>query len=352
MTMLIARKITILSVSLVAMLVSTSQAVSQAVGIPEGLVGIELLNFHESMMTNPGPARMLAPDGTNTYVVTIGTGHPGPNPFRSGPATAIIANGVPYVVDAGEGVMRAISRAATAHDQRFALELNPERLNCLFITHLHADHTFGLPSFVYGPWLLTATGQLQVFGPTGTQRMVEHIQEAYAEDVRERIVRQGLDPESWRARVTDITESGIVYEDENVRVEAMLHDHTTLDAFAYRFSTADRVVVVGGDGTYDERLVEIAQDADVFLMEVHTLHGLDQTPWGGAETLEEREEVVFSYHIRPAELAQLAREANVKTLVLYHEQYFTQPFDPDAMLNEVKRFYNGEIYSSRDGDVF
>ena len=45
---------------------------------------------------------------THTQVVLLGTGNPPADPDRSGPATAIVVNGTPYLVDfgAGAGVVR------------------------------------------------------------------------------------------------------------------------------------------------------------------------------------------------------------------------------------------------------
>ena len=40
----------------------------------------------------PLEPRILAPSGTRTLVVALGTGHPAPNPNRLGPATAIISS--------------------------------------------------------------------------------------------------------------------------------------------------------------------------------------------------------------------------------------------------------------------
>ena len=50
---------------------------------------------------------------TTTQIVMLGTGTPGPDPVRSGPATAIVVNGTPYLVDFGPGVVR---RAAAADE--------------------------------------------------------------------------------------------------------------------------------------------------------------------------------------------------------------------------------------------
>ena len=41
-----------------------------------------------------------------TQIVMLGTGTPGPDPDRSGPATAVVVNGMAYLVDVGAGVVR------------------------------------------------------------------------------------------------------------------------------------------------------------------------------------------------------------------------------------------------------
>ena len=51
--------------------------------------------------------------GTNgsTRVVMLGTGTPRPEPDRSGPATAIVVNNTPYLIDFGPGVIRRTTAA-------------------------------------------------------------------------------------------------------------------------------------------------------------------------------------------------------------------------------------------------
>ena len=45
----------------------------------------------------------------NTQIVLLGTGTPSPDPERSGPATAVVVNGTPYLIDFGPGVVRRIA---------------------------------------------------------------------------------------------------------------------------------------------------------------------------------------------------------------------------------------------------
>src|SRR6267143_1932477 len=47
----------------------------------------------------------------STKIIMLGTGTPGPDPDRSGPATAIVVNDTPYLIDFGPGVVRRASAA-------------------------------------------------------------------------------------------------------------------------------------------------------------------------------------------------------------------------------------------------
>src|SRR5262245_47180422 len=85
------------------------------------------------------PPKAAAP--SRTQVVLLGTGPPPADPDRSGPATAVVVNDTPYLVDAGAGVVR---RAKSAFVDRGVTGLDPVKLRVAFFTHLHSDHTVGL----------------------------------------------------------------------------------------------------------------------------------------------------------------------------------------------------------------
>ena len=71
--------------------------------------------FIPEFLIDPGPPRNFAKADAKTFLVILGSGHPEPNPYRYGPATALIVNDTPYLIDAGEGVSRAVARAASFH---------------------------------------------------------------------------------------------------------------------------------------------------------------------------------------------------------------------------------------------
>jgi ribonuclease Z len=124
-----------------------------------------------------------APASTQTRVVLLGTGTPGPDPDRSGPATAIVVNDTAYLVDFGPGIVRRASAAASSKGIR---ALEPTNLRVAFVTHLHSDHTVGYPDLIFTPWTIGRRVPLEVYGPKGLKAMTEHLLEAYRVDIETR----------------------------------------------------------------------------------------------------------------------------------------------------------------------
>ena len=166
---------------------------------------------------------------TTTTLVLLGTGTPNADPNRAGPASAIVVDEVPYLVDCGPGVVRQ----AAAANQRGVPGLAVEILDKVYLTHLHSDHTLGLPDLILSPWVLERESPLHVYGPTGTRSMVEHLLAAYEPDIRARI--DGPEPANqtgWQAVVHE-TGPGAVYRDERVTVTAFAVDHGPMLALGY-----------------------------------------------------------------------------------------------------------------------
>ena len=273
-------------------------------------------------------------------VVLLGTGTPNADPDRWGPAVAVIVNGTPYLVDAGPGVVR---RAAAARRNGVAA-LAPESLRTVFITHLHSDHTLGLPDLMFSPWTLERTAPLAVYGPPGVDAMTRHILEAYAQDIDIRI--KGGEPSNktgWKAEPHEVR-PGVIYRDSNVIVTAFKVPHGSWpDAYGYRFQTKDRVVVVSGDTGPTDAIAEQCNGCDVLVHEVYSTEGFKRRP-------PEWQRYHARYHTSSAELAALATRAKPKLLVLYH-QLFWGTSEAD-LLKEISDRYDGKVVSGKDLDVF
>lgn len=275
-----------------------------------------------------------------THVVVLGSGTPAADPDRAGPGVAVVVGGHSYLVDSGAGVVR---RAAEARSLGVEA-LEPKRLRRVFLTHLHSDHTVGLPDLWLSPWVLGRRNPLEVYGPEGTFEMVQHLRKAYRRDVHVR--RSGpnpANPHGHRIVATDIY-PGLVYEDRNVRVFAFPVRHGRWKhAYGYRFETDDRVVVVSGDTAPTESIVENCRGCDVLVHEVYS--GL------GAQSLAPSRRVYHrASHTSGYELAEIANRARPGLLVLYHQLLWG--VGESSLLAEIASIYSGPVVSARDLDIF
>lgn len=309
--------------------------------------------YHAPEITfDPGPPRDFSPLGAASVAVMLGSGKPEPTIHRSGPCGAIIANGQPYVIDAGEGVWRAIARAAVAHDFKLAEAFSPRRLNRIFLTHLHSDHTIGLPAFLLLPWTCGCDCETHVYGPNGTHRLIAGILDAYAGDIIERVEGpESKEPNGARAVSHEIEEPGFVYGDENVRVSAFHHPHLGFrQNFGYRFETAGRTFVWAGDGVQSEGFRQAMVGADVVFSDASpAAEEKEAALWRGHEGRVSLKDIG---HIRVDILGRMAREAGARRLVIHHEQNYSQPFDPGLLAREASVAFGNPVISARDGDVF
>lgn len=281
------------------------------------------------------------PDYTHgTWLVLLGTGTPNADPDRAGPASAVVVDNTAYLIDAGAGIVRRA--AAAARSGIPALEA--PRLSRVFVTHLHSDHTLGLPDLMFTPWVLERAVPLEVYGPPGIREMVTHLEAAYAEDVRRRI--DGLQPQNatgWEVRA-HVVEPGTVYRDSLVTVTAFAVPHEEwAHAFGYRFESADRVIVLSGDTRPSDAVVEACAGCDVLVHEVYSDAGF-------ARRTPDWQRYHARAHTSASELAAIATRAQPRLLVLTHQLFWGTT--PDALVAEVRAGYDGRVVSGNDLDVF
>lgn len=244
---------------------------------------------------------------TKTRVVLLGTGNPAPNPDRSGPATAIIVNDRTYLIEFGPGVVR---RAEAADASRGIKALEPTRLRVAFVTHLHSDHTVGYPDLIFTPWKVGRRVPLEVYGPTGLKAMTEHILEAYKVDIETRSNPDGNQrtfPDGYKVNAHEI-KTGVVYKDENVTVSAFATKHA-MESYGYRFETPNRSIVISGDTSPAQATIDACNGCDVLIHEAHTPAWLATRP-------ESFQKFSAKYHTTTLELAELARQAKPRLLIL------------------------------------
>ena len=86
---------------------------------------------------------------SRTQIVILGSGTPNAEADRVSSGLAIGVDNQPYLIDCGHGVVQRVVEAHAAGK----IAWDTTALTRLFVTHLHADHTVGLPDLLFTPWI-------------------------------------------------------------------------------------------------------------------------------------------------------------------------------------------------------
>lgn len=273
-------------------------------------------------------------------MILLGTGG-GPRPKKNASSTAqvIVVNGVAYVVDCGDGVARQLVLAGVPLPS----------LRHIFLTHHHSDHNADYGNLLLLSWAAGLKSRVDTWGPPPIAQMTKLFLEMNAFDINLRIADEGRVPLAPLIQSHEITGGGIVMQDDQVKVTAALVDHPPIEqAFAYRFDTADRSIVISGDTAMSKNLIALARGADVLVHEVLWLPGVDRlvAKVPNASTLKAH---IIASHTSAEDCGRVAAMAGVKTLVLSH---LVPPDDPaitDQMwIAAAKKHFRGTVILGKD----
>ncbi len=273
-----------------------------------------------------------------TRILILGSGSPNAEADRVSSGIAIAVDSQPYLVDCGHGIVQRVVQANAAG----LIKWDTHKLTRLFVTHLHADHTVGLPDLLYTPWIHGRAEPLQVCGPPGTEAMLRHIQLAYAENIREHLRAHPCTERGYQFAARQLS-AGSCYQDDRVSVEALPADHGDWTALSYKFLTPGGIVVISGDTKPVADFADWARGCDVLIHEVYS-----------ARRFAGRPAAWQAYHGRAhtstTELAALANAIRPGRLLLYHQLFWGQTVD--ELVAEIAEDYSGEIISTKDLDIF
>jgi ribonuclease Z len=246
-----------------------------------------------------------------------------------GPSTLIEAGDEKLVFDVGRDVIIRLDQVGIPY----------AALSGILLTHLHSDHVSGLPDL----WLTGRFGPagkpvreaaLDVWGPIGTDSMVSHLAEAYAFDLG---ARPRLTPPQGVLTSHEIGE-GIVFSRNGVTVSAFLVAHgNAAPAFGYRIDFGGRRIVLSGDTTFNERLIENSAGADVLIYDVAA----------AAESVV-RPDIAraLSVHISPEEAGTVFTRVRPKLAVYSH--IVTFGVSEDELLTRTRKTYAGAVVVGAD----
>ncbi len=285
----------------------------------------------------------------------LGTSSAVPSKYRNHPAIALKAFGEVMLFDCGEGTQRQLAE----------VKVSPMKINHIFISHLHGDHILGLPGLIQSMGFRgrSENEPLHIYGPKGLEK------------VKESIFNLGYFAVDFPIIIHELNE-GIVVQNEEYVIECIKTNHN-VENLAYsiyekkkpRFLREKAIelgikpgpdfgklhngfeievggkiikpeqvlgedrfgikLVYSGDTKPSHKMIELAKNATVLIHE-STYNNSDE------------EKADTNFHSTSAQAAFIAKEANVKNLILTHIS--TRYTNIDDLKNEaIEIFKNTKI---------
>jgi len=257
-------------------------------------------------------------------VFFAGTAGSVPTARRGLPSVLVRRGGERWLFDCGEGTQRQLIRTVGLPD-----------VECVFLTHLHADHWLGLPGMLKSFELRDRDAPLDVYGPQGTQQMLDSMRRVIgrtrysirmtelhggdevrrddctitALEVRHRGPALGYaiveDVRPGRLDAELAQELGVPFGPELGRLQRGETVNGVTSEQVMGPARPGRKVVLSGDTAPCDIVRVAAHEADLL---VHEATFLD----------DEAERALQTGHSTARQAAELAREADVRLLALTH----------------------------------
>jgi ribonuclease Z len=224
------------------------------------------------------------------------------------------------------------------------------RIDVLFLTHYHSDHTACIPDLWLTGWLSShyarRTKPMRVIGPVGAKVLMAKLAEAYAADIKIRLADEKLPPEGIATIVEEFDRDGVVYEADGVRVIAFEVDHGDVikPCYGYRFEYRGRSAVLSSDTRYNQNVIKYGRGADLLVHEVASAR-----PELMTEAYVQR---IIAHHTTPREAGVVFAETAPKLAAYTHLVCIASEKVPPPsvadLVSETRQTYGGPLQVGED----
>ena len=262
-------------------------------------------------------------------ITFLGTSSAVPSKHRNHTAIVLKHFGEVMLFDCGEGTQRQLTYA----------KISPMKIDKIFITHYHGDHILGLAGLIQSMGFRGRSEDLDIYGPKGLNKLINAISNTGFFQINFQIITHEIG-------------EGIVLETDEYIIKSIIAEHN-IDNLAYsiyekkkprflrekaielgvpvgpafgKLHNGEEVEINGkiikpeqvlgeprigqkvtysGDTRPCEKMIELAQCSDVLIHEATYEH-------------EDQDKAIENCHSTSKEAAEIAKEANVKLLVLTH----------------------------------
>ena len=247
-----------------------------------------------------------------------GSRSPIPSPGRVETCILVKAGDAIFIVDIGDG---------SASNLR-SWNVDFGEIDAVLLTHLHSDHIADLPGLHQAAWILgDRSNKLKVFGPEGVSQVTNGIEMAYGLDYEFRNEHHGdgIAPKEYAGFDTyDIDlNNPVIFDNADLKITAFKVVHEPIEpALGFKFEYKGRSLVITGDTSYAQSVIDNSMNVDVLFHEAQANHMVDVLQnfanENGAPLRAKVMADIKTYHTTLVEAAEIANKANVKQLVFYH----------------------------------
>ena len=216
----------------------------------------------------------------------LGSGSGLPTAQRDTCCLLVDAGASPFLIDCAGGIVSKLARTGVALPQ----------LRHVVLTHDHVDHVYGLAHLLHARAVHGGCGELIVWGPDATLRLVGGMVDLHA--------LSGPRYPALRLRGVPLVPGALVHEEAALRVTSTPVEHGR-DTIGLRFDSAEASLTHSSDTRYSEALTLLAARTDLLLHDCGGLHAKRASGFG-------------DHHASALEAGRTASTAGARELVLMH----------------------------------
>jgi len=286
-------------------------------------------------------------------LVFLGTAGAQPTENRGLSCICLEKEGEILMFDAGEGAQFSYLKSGLGWNKKMKI----------FVTHLHGDHCVGILGLLQTMTLQRRTEPIEIYGPDGIEEFIA---------ANTKILKFGL---SFPVMITSVTEEKIV-DEKSYSVFSCRAEHSVL-AFSYLFQEKDKAgrfnlekakqlgipegklwsqLQNGQDVKVGDKIIKsseilgekrsgkkigISGDTRPTKQLEKFFQNCDYLSFDSTFLDELKDKAVDTYHSTAKEAAILAKNANVKNLILTH--FSARYKDESVLVKEAKTIHNSVI---------
>ena len=264
-------------------------------------------------------------------VTILGSGTPRVNIDRFSQSILIEHKNDKFLFDAGRGALLRLNQS----------RILPNEIENIFFTHLHSFHILGFSDILMTGWVYHRQKPLNIFGPPGTINFVDSTIRSFEEDIKVRsLPPESLNVENLKSNI-EIIYDDFIYKKNGLTIEtfAVKHEPFTY-AFGFKIFNSKYCMVISGDTTYSEQVIEKTKNCDLLIHEIAhaSEHTLEKYP---------KAKGVISYHTDASQVSKIINTVKPRLTILNHVLSLDGSSD-EQILNEIKKNTKHKVLIAKD----